>query len=232
MSRPELRRRRHRVRVALALVVVASLAACGVEVPDDVATASTTPTTEAPPSSTEPPTSDDDLEQALIGYGYSVEEAECGAANLRDELDDAEIEALVAADSIEDIPPGTAIDFADALRPCVEDGAGTEPSDPVEPDDPSPDPDDPSDPVPPPTEPEGPGMPDLPDAGQGDVTRSRFLAALLASGFGVPEARCVVEDLFETFDQETINEIFQSTGPEDVDPEVAEQVQAILDGCA
>lgn len=224
-------RRSRAASVIVAAVTTVGLIGCGVEVPDDVAaraTPSTAPTTAPAPSSTAPPTSDDDLEQALIGYGYSVAEAECGAANLRETLDEADIEALIEAESIEDIPPRAALDFADALRPCVEDGPGG----PGEPQDP----DDPSDPVPPTTEqptPEPPdgGMPDLPDAGEGDVTRSRFLAALLAAGFGVPEARCVVDGLYDAFDQETINEIFRSAGPEDVDPDVADQVQEILDGC-
>ncbi len=108
------------------LGLVGAVAACGVEVPDDVVAeieASTTTTVDVP-RTTETPTSADALEQALIDNGYTLEEARCGAANLRAVLDDAEVRSIIEADTIEDISGRTARDFAAALRPCVEDGAG------------------------------------------------------------------------------------------------------------
>ena len=114
------------VRGARALLVgVVALAACGVEVPDDVAVraTSTTATTEAAPPTTEAPTSDDELEQALLDNGYTEAEARCGAEALRERLDDDQVDEIVGADSVTDINEGTAADFADAIGGCLEEGS-------------------------------------------------------------------------------------------------------------
>lgn len=112
----------------LLLVVGGLLAACGVEVPDDVAADieadRRTTSTSGVAATTVPPTSDDALEQTLIDNGYTLAEARCGAQNLRERLSEAEIAEIVAADTVEEIEPGLAEAFADALQPCVEDGAG------------------------------------------------------------------------------------------------------------
>lgn len=116
----------HRVLAAGACSLLA-LVGCGVEVPDDVArrSNSTTSTTEAPPRTTEAPTSDDELEQVLLDNGYTPDEAGCGAANLRDSLEESQIDEILGAGSIDDIDGPTASDFAAALRDCLEgDGGG------------------------------------------------------------------------------------------------------------
>jgi len=108
-----------------ALVVVLMMVGCGVEVPDDVAAraTSTTTTSEAGPSTTATPTSDDPLEQALIDNGYSADEATCGATNLREELDEDQVDDIIGAEDIDDIGADTAADFARALRDCVDNDA-------------------------------------------------------------------------------------------------------------
>lgn len=106
----------------LALAATSVLVGCGVEVPDEVATA-TAPTTEQQGSTTTvPPMSDDELEQALIDNGYSLDEARCGAENLRAELGDGQIQEVIRADDIEDIRESTATAFARALQPCLDEG--------------------------------------------------------------------------------------------------------------
>lgn len=133
-------------RSALAgLAVAAVLGACGVEVPDDVAVDVDRSTDASGPSTTEPPTSDDPLEQALIDNGYTLDEARCAAENLREELDEDEIDDIVEADSLEDISVSSADEFADAVQPCIEDGAPVEDPEPDDPRVPA-DPDDPGDP--------------------------------------------------------------------------------------
>lgn len=117
--------------VAGVAVAVALIAGCGVEVPDDVAdrATSTAPTTAPAPSTTEAPTSDDELEQALLDNGYTVGESECGAEALREELDEDQIDEIIGADSVEDIDPSSAADFADAIGGCLdeEDDGGSGP---------------------------------------------------------------------------------------------------------
>ncbi len=214
-----------RRRAALAVVVgvlglAGGLAACGVEVPDEVADdLRDTSTTADAPATTETPTSDDELEQALIDNGYTLDEAVCGAANLREELDDPEVRTIIEADTIEDISASTARAFADALRPCVEDGA-----------DPGEDPDEDED--------EGggsggfgEGMPDFGDDSEGDVSRSRFLAALIAGGIGDEEARCIVEGVFAELDQEEINDLFHAESEADVPDDVLDTFMDVTDAC-
>jgi hypothetical protein len=206
------------VRRAVAVLVVALaglVTACGVEVPDDVADDIRSSTTAADevPATTETPRSDDELEQALIDNGYTQDEAVCGAANLRDELDEAEIRTIVDADTIEDISASTARAFADALRPCVEDGA-TEPEEPDEPDDP-----------------DGRDMPGFGDDSEGDVSRARFLAALISGGIPDAEARCIVAGVFEELDQDEINELFHAEDEDDLPAALLDTFMDITDGC-
>lgn len=205
--------------VALVVALAGVAAACGVEVPDDVAAdirSSTTVADEAP-ATTETPRSDDELEQALIDNGYTLDEAECGAANLRDELDEAEVRTIVEADTIEDISASTARAFADALRPCVEDGAGEpDESEPDEPDE---------------SEPEGPDMPGRGDDSEGDVSRARFLAALISGGIPDAEARCIVAGVFDRLDQDEINELFHSDDADEVPPDLLDAFMDITEGC-
>lgn len=112
-----------RVLLGLAgLVLCLTLAGCGVEVPDDVATATSTTEPGDAATTTEAPRSDDELEQALIDNGYSLEEARCGAENLRAELGESQIQEVIRADDIEDIRESTATAFARALQPCVDGG--------------------------------------------------------------------------------------------------------------
>jgi hypothetical protein len=216
-------------------------------VPDDVAAdiRDTTTTTEAP-TTTETPRSDDPLEQALIDNGYTLAEAECGAGNLRESLDEDEVQSIVDADTIEDISPGAARGFADALQPCVEDGAepgdpddggggddgdggdgGDGGGDPDEPDDPGgddPDGDDPPD--------SGiGGMPGFGDDSEGDVSRSRFLAALISGGVPDGQARCIVDAVYAELDQEDINALFHSDSEDDVPSDVLDAFFAIVDDC-
>jgi hypothetical protein len=204
---------------ALVVAVVGVLAACGVEVPDDVAAEVREPSTTAAddaPSTTETPTSDDELEQALIDNGYTLAEAQCGAGNLREALDEAEVASIVEADTIEDISASTARAFADALRPCVEDGAtpgaGDEPS---EPDD-------------------GDGIGRMPGAGddsEGDVSRSRFLSALISGGIPDAEARCIVDRLYAELDQDDINALFHAETEDDVPDALLDAFADITEGC-
>lgn len=214
------------------------LAACGVEVPDDVAddiedARDETTTTEATPT-TEVPTSDDDLEQSLIDNGYTLEEAQCGAENLRERLDDDEIAEIIEADTIEDIGFDTATEFAEALRPCVEDGAegeGDAEGDDPEPDDPDPDePDDPDDSRPGGGRGEG-QVPDFGDDSDGDVSRSRFLAGLIAAGVPAEAAQCIVDEAYATLDQDELNTLFHSDSIEDVPADLLREFQDIVDGC-
>ncbi len=117
---------RLRGRVALAVAVALGvLAACGVEVPDDVAAraTSTTATTDPAPTTTEAPTSADELEQALLDNGYTADEATCGAAALREDLDSDQVDEIIGADSVEDIGEDTAADFAEAVDGCLEEGS-------------------------------------------------------------------------------------------------------------
>jgi hypothetical protein len=110
--------------VACGLVLAGSalVAGCGVEVPDDVAEATST-TTEPPESTTTaPPTSDDELEQVLLDNGFSLEEARCGAANLREELSASEVQEILRVDDVEDIRESTSIAFSAALDPCLDGG--------------------------------------------------------------------------------------------------------------
>jgi hypothetical protein len=221
-------------RRALAVVVVALVglaAACGVEVPDDVADdlRETTTTTDVP-STTETPRSDDELEQALIDNGYTLAEAECGAENLREALDEDEVRSIVDADTIEDISASTARAFADALRPCVEDGAG-EGDDEGDggSDGPGAGEDDPD---------EGDGggigggMPDFGDDSEGDVSRSRFLSALISGGVGDEEARCIVDGVYAELDQEDINTLFHADAADDVPDDVLDAFMDITEACA
>ncbi|HEU5150888.1 MAG TPA: hypothetical protein VFU19_10350 [Iamia sp.] len=207
--------------VALLAALGAGLAGCGVEVPDDVAADVRTSSTTEPgaPPTTETPRSDDELEQALIDNGYSLAEAECGAGRLRDALDDDEIATIVDADTIEDISASTARAFADALRPCVEDGAGTdEPDQPDEPD-----------------EPDGGGgiggMPGAGDDSEGDVSRSRFLAALISGGIPDGQARCIVERLYDELDQDEINDLFHAETEADVPDDLLDAFMDIVEAC-
>lgn len=132
-----------RRRALLAVLAAVVLMGCGVEVPDDVGTGDDgQATTEAVPTTTEPPTSDDPLEQALIDNGYSLDEARCAAENLREALDDDEIEDIIEADSLDDISISSAEDFAEAVQPCIEDGAPSVDPDPSDPGDGSDEPDD------------------------------------------------------------------------------------------
>jgi hypothetical protein len=221
--------------LALAVLVGAGAAACGVEVPDDVAAevASSSTTEPGAPPTTATPTSGDELEQALIDNGYSLEEARCGAANLRDELDEDEIASIVDADTIEDISPGVARDFADALRPCVEDGSGV---------DDDPDGGDPDD-----TDPDGgsrgPGggddddgigreMPGFGDDSEGAVSRSRFLSALIVAGVPDDQARCIVDEAFARLDQADIDLLFHADSEADIPPDLLAEYDAIVEGCA
>lgn len=228
-------RTRRRAGAALVVGVVALAGACGVEVPDDVAAdiRDTTTTTEAP-TTTETPRSDDPLEQALIDNGYTLAEAECGAENLRGALDEDEVRSIVDADTIEDISPGTARGFAAALQPCVEDGAepgdtdgpdgGGGGGDPGDPGGEDPDGDDPPD--------SGiGGMPGLGDDSQGDVSRSRFLAALISGGVPDGQARCIVDAVYSELDQEDINALFHSDSEDDVPPDVLDAFFTIVDDC-
>ena len=211
------------MRRALATVVVAVagvLAACGVEVPDDVAAdvRATSTTGDEAPATTETPTSDDELEQALIDNGYTLAEAECGAENLREALDEAEVASIVDADTIEDISASTARAFADALRPCVEDGAdpgqGDEPDGGEDPDD-------------------GGigGMPGLGDDSEGDVSRSRFLAALISGGIPDDEARCIVDRVYAELDQADVNTLFHADSEADVPDDLLDAFMDITEGC-
>lgn len=223
-----------RARAVVALLVAGVLAvaaACGVEVPDDVAAdieASTTTEIDAP-GTTETPTSDDELEQALIDNGYSLEEAECGAANLRDTLAPDEVQSIVDADTIEDISARTAREFAAALRPCVEDGAdpGSVPDD----DDDDGDGDDGGGPGGDGGGRFGGGLPDFGDDSEGDVSRSRFLAALISSGLPDEEARCVVQRVYEQLDQDEINDLFHAESADEVPDEVLDVLDAITEAC-
>lgn len=213
-----------RCRAAAVLAVVVGLAvglaACGVEVPDDVAAevreSSTTAADDAP-STTETPTSDDELEQALIDNGYTLAEAECGAENLREALDEAEVASIVDADTIEDISASTARAFADALRPCVEDGAdpgsgGGEPDEPGDDD--------------------GIGrMPGVGDDSEGDVSRSRFLSALISGGIPDDEARCIVDRVYAELDQDDINTLFHAETEDDVPDDLLDAFADITEGC-
>jgi len=201
---------------ALAVAAAGLVAACGVEVPDDVAAdVRSSSTTEADaPVTTETPTSDDELEQALIDNGYTLEEAECGAANLREVLDEDEVATIVEADTIEDISASTARAFADALRPCVEDGADTDEPDADEPDG------------------DGSfGMPGRGDDSEGDVSRSRFLAALIAGGVPDEVARCIVEDLYAELDQDDVNTLFHADSEADVPDDLLDAFTAITESC-
>lgn len=197
-------------------VVGGLLAGCGVDVPDDVAAEirSSTTTEAGAPATTAVPRSDDELEQALIDNGYSLEEAECGAANLREQLGEDEVRSIVEADTIEDIGPSTARGFADALRPCVEDGASADPSD---------------DPAPPPDG--GEQMPGFGDDSEGDVSRARFLAALISGGIPDEQARCIVAGVFAELDQEEINLLFHAESESDVPAAILDTFTAITDGC-
>jgi hypothetical protein len=217
---------RRRACVALVAAVVglaAGLAACGVEVPDDVAADLRDPstTTETAPATTEIPTSDDELEQALIDNGYSLAEAECGAENLRGALGEDEVTSIVEADTIEDISASTARAFADALRPCVEDGADAGGSD--EPDEDEPDDGGGDDGI--------RGMPDFGDDSEGDVSRSRFLAALISGGIPDDEARCIVEGAYAELDQEDINTLFHADSEDDVADDLLDAFMAITEAC-
>ncbi|QYG90966.1 hypothetical protein HC251_15005 [Iamia sp. SCSIO 61187] len=234
---------RRRAGAALLVGVLALAGACGVEVPDDVAAdiRDTTTTTEAP-TTTETPRSDDPLEQALIDNGYTLAEAECGAENLRETLDEDEVQSIVDADTIEDISAGTARGFADALQPCVEDGA-----DPGDPDDSGDgdgdgdgdgggDADEPGDPGDDPDGDDPPdsgigGMPGFGDDSEGDVSRSRFLAALISGGVPDGQARCIVDAVYSELDQEDINTLFHSDSEDDVPPDVLDAFFAIVDDC-
>lgn len=225
---------RRRAAAALLVGVLGLVGACGVEVPDDVAAdiRDTTTTTDAP-TTTETPRSDDDLEQALIDNGYTLAEAECGAENLRAALDEDEIRSIIGADTIEDISPSTARGFARALQPCVEDGA--EPGDPDETDPPG-SPDDPDDPDDGPDEDDRPdsgigGMPGFGDDSEGDVSRSRFLAALISGGVPDGQARCIVDAVYSELDQEDINLLFHSESEDDVPPDVLDAFFDIVDDC-
>ena len=216
-------------RRAVAVLVVALLglaAACGVEVPDDVAEdlRETTTTTDEGPSTTETPTSDDELEQALIDNGYTLAEAECGAENLRDELGEDEVQSIVDAETIEDISASTARAFADALRPCVEDGAeGDDGSEgPGSGED---DPDDGDD------DGIGGGMPDFGDDSEGDVSRSRFLSGLISAGLGDEEARCIVDRVYAELDQDDINALFHAESEDDVPDDVLDAITEITEDC-
>lgn len=213
-------RRRRRAGLGALLAVALGLAACGVEVPDDVAerATGTTTTTEGAPATTEVPRSDDELEQALIDNGYSLDEARCGAERLRTELPDDEIREIIEADAITDISPRAAADFAAALRPCVtgeedDEGEGGDEDD---------------------GRPDGgvtPGLPDIGDDSRGDVSRSRFLAALLAAGAPDEQARCIVDAVYATFDQGVVNDIFRARSPDDLPAGVERELAAIVDGC-
>lgn len=228
-------------------MVALGLAACGVEVPDEVASraTSTTTTTEGGTPTTEAPTSDDELEQALLDNGYTLDEARCGADNLRAEVDDDEIDEIIEADTIEDIDPAMAADFASALQDCVQDGAtdgdddserpdddgdveGDEDDDgPRDPDAPD-DPDRPRDPDPPDG---GADMPDFGDDSEGDVSRSRFLSALIVSGVSDTEARCIVDAVYSELEQDDINDLFHAASTEEIPPDVVTVFEGIIDEC-
>lgn len=204
-----------RAAATLGVALLGLLAACGVEVPDDVAedVRESSTTVAEVPATTETPTSDDELEQALIDNGYTLDESRCGAENLREELDESEVRSIVEADTIEDISASTARAFADALRPCVEDGA--EPGEEPEEDD-------------------GGGfgeMPDFGDDSEGDVSRSRFLSALIAGGIADEEARCIVEGVYAELDQEDINTLFHAESEADVPDDVLDAFMAITEEC-
>jgi len=212
-------RRRAVVALVVGLAGLMGAAACGVEVPDDVAAdlRETTTTTDAA-TTTELPTSDDELEQALIDNGYSIEESRCGAENLRAALDEDELQTIIDAGSIEDISASTARAFADAIQPCVEDGGapGTDPGE--EP----PDDDGPG---------LGGGMPDFGDDSEGDVSRSRFLAALIAGGVPDEQARCIVEELYADLDQEDINALFHADSEAGIPDDLLDAFMTIVEGC-
>jgi hypothetical protein len=106
--------------VLLVLATASVLVGCGVEVPDEVATATAPSTEPAASTTTAPPMSDDEIEQALLDNGYSLAEARCGAENLREQLPDSQIEEVLRSDDIEDIRESTADAFADALQPCLD----------------------------------------------------------------------------------------------------------------
>lgn len=228
-----------RALVLVAAAVLAVAAACGVEVPDDVAAevASSSTTEPGAPSTTAVPTSDDELEQTLIDNGYSLDEARCGAANLRDQLDDDEVDAIIDADTIEDIPSGTARDFADALRPCLAGGAapggdpgGTGPGpDGGAPGDEGPDRSPPDDDGP--DDDEGGGSPGIGDGGEGPVTRSRFLAGLVAAGVPEDEAECIVDGVFRRLDRDEIDLLFRAGSEDEIPPRLLAEFQAVADGC-
>jgi len=223
------------------------VAACGVEVPEDVADEieAARETDRAPdtPDTTEAPTSDDDLEQALIDNGYTLEEARCGAENLRERLDDDEIEEVIAADTIEDIGFGVATEFADALRPCVEDGAtDDEPDDDSDGDDSDDGPDGGGEATPGDrggSEPDdgsgaGRGDADVPDFGDdstGDVSRSRFLAGLISAGIPAEIAACLVDGIYATFEQEDINVLFHADDRSEVPADVLAAFDEIAQDC-
>lgn len=203
-------------RRALAVVlvgVVALAAACGVEVPDEVADdlRGSTTSTEAT-TTTETPSSDDELEQALIDNGYSEEEAACGAENLRESLDERQIQTIVDAESIEDIAPSTGRAFAAALRPCVQ-GEG-------------------------PDGPDGPGGPDDPDDPQPDpgggrpVSRSQFLSGLISGGIPEDQARCIVTGVYRQLDPAQISAIYHAGSDAEIPDATLDAFQAIVDGCA
>lgn len=218
--------RRRAALVSFVAGLVAVAAACGVEVPDDVAEdlRETTTTTEVP-STTETPTSDDELEQALIDNGYTAAEAACGAANLRDTLDDDQIATIVEADTIEDISASTARTFAAALRPCVQTGGGSRPERPQRPGagDDAPDEDD---------APGGIGrMPGADDDSEGDVSRSRFLSALIAGGIPDDEARCIVAGVYRQLDQDDINTLFHADSQADLPDALLDTFMDITEGC-
>jgi hypothetical protein len=227
--------RRRRAVAVVAVALAGLVAACGVEVPDDVAEdLRTTTTTTGAPSTTETPTSDDELEQALIDNGYTQDEAVCGAENLRAALDEDGIRTIIDADTIEDISASTARAFANALRPCVEDGAGGDEPPPGDPGDGSPgdgDGDDDGDD----DEDDGRGglgrMPGFGDDSEGDVSRSRFLSALISGGIADDEARCIVAEVFDQLDQGDINALFHAESSDDVPDDVLDTFMDITDAC-
>ncbi len=236
MRRPGLRA----ARLPLAAIAVAALGvlvgACGVDVPDDVAAeiAATSTTEAGAPPTTVTPRSDDELEQALIDNGYTLAEARCGAANLRARLDDEEIRSIIDADTIEDISPGAAQDFADALRGCVEDGTDVD-DDPDFGSGPDDGPDvgrggggseerNPGDGI-------GREMPGFGDDSDGAVSRSRFLAALIVAGVPDDEARCIVDATFAQLDQADIDLLFHAESDDDVPAGLLAAFDAIVAGC-
>lgn len=205
-------RRRSRAALGAGLVaLVALVAACGVEVPDEVADdlRGTTTTTEVP-ATTETPQSEDELEQALIDNGYSEEEAACGAQNLREALDEEQIASIVEAETIEDISPSTGRAFARALAPCVEGGGrpGFEGPNPPDEDDDGPDP--------------GAGRP---------VSRSQFLSGLISGGVPEDQARCIVAGVYRQLAPDEISALFHADSDADVPDDVLDTFEAISDSC-